>query len=76
MIRYAYRSSKGRNLRKGDMLRAADGKSWLDPIRDVVVHAAKYGEVQVWIHGSLMGSPDHRLYSESTYRVRRELVGR
>lgn len=68
---YVYHTRKGRNLRKGDELRAADGKSWLDPIRDVVADAARHGVVDVWIKQPLRGRPDFHLYGYNDYRVRR-----
>lgn len=66
-------SIKARKIRVGDEIQAADGVSWLDPVRAVEVGAKRHGAVEVWIQRALFNDPDHEFYDSQTIVIRRQV---
>jgi len=66
-------SIKARKLRVGDQIQAADGTSWLDPVRAVEVGARQSSSVEVWIQRALFNDPDHKFYGSQTIIIRRQV---
>ncbi len=73
---YTYHTVWPAHLRVGDEIRAADGKTWLAPVRHAKRETASaYGISVAWAVWTDTrpgyGPPNHRIYEHSKLRVRR-----